>query len=462
MNRALLAVRLILGTLTAVATLPAHATNGYFMHGIGTHNKAMAGAGMASPTQAIDAATNPASGVLVEERLDAGLAIFSPRREYASGASLANGNGGAFTLGGGAQESDNKWFPIPYVAKNWRLSAERALTLSFFGRGGMNTEWTGGSATFDPDGPGPAPVTTFPGAFGAGEAGVDLSQAFLELAYSVKRGPVAVGLAPVFAVQRFEAKGLRNFSAYTRTCATAAGCPPDISVVTNLTNQGYSWSYGAGVKVGLTWQATDQVALSFVHQTKTWMTDFDEYSDLFAQGGGFDIPSSTRGGIAFKPVESLTLNADLEYTRYSQVKSVGNALALVAGCPTAQQGGTNVENCGGGEDGFGFGWDDVLVVKVGAAWQPASLPEWTFRGGMSVANQPVNGEDALVNILAPGVIDHHITAGASYARRNGDEINFSLMFAPENTVTGRNAFDPTQNIELSMKQFEFEFGYSWR
>ena len=45
------------------------ATNGYFTHGVGTHNKAMAGAGDAAPTMAIDAANNPAAGVLLDRRI---------------------------------------------------------------------------------------------------------------------------------------------------------------------------------------------------------------------------------------------------------------------------------------------------------------------------------------------------------------------------------------------------------
>ena len=48
-------------TLSAIAAAllssgSAMATNGYFTHGIGTHNKAQAGSGTASPEQAIDAA----------------------------------------------------------------------------------------------------------------------------------------------------------------------------------------------------------------------------------------------------------------------------------------------------------------------------------------------------------------------------------------------------------------------
>ena len=44
---------------------------------------------------------------------------------------------------------------------------------------------------------------------------------------------------------------------------------------------------------------------------------------------------------------------------------------------------------------------------------------------------------------------------------NDHEFSISLMYAPENDVSGPNAFDPTQNIILEMDQFELEFGYAW-
>ena len=73
----------------ALAAPSALATNGYFTHGVGAHNKAQAGAGLASPSQAIDAANNPASAVLVDDQTNASLSIFSPRRSYTASASMA-------------------------------------------------------------------------------------------------------------------------------------------------------------------------------------------------------------------------------------------------------------------------------------------------------------------------------------------------------------------------------------
>ena len=71
LQRGLMAV-----AISAAMSSSALATNGYFTHGIGTHSKAMAGAGDAMPTMAIDVANNPASGILVDDELNLGLAHF--------------------------------------------------------------------------------------------------------------------------------------------------------------------------------------------------------------------------------------------------------------------------------------------------------------------------------------------------------------------------------------------------
>ena len=82
--------------LSAVAAsfllcLDASATNGYFSHGVGTHNKAQAGAGSAAPTMSIDIANNPAAAAIVDGKWDLGIALFSPRRSYETSESQLNG-----------------------------------------------------------------------------------------------------------------------------------------------------------------------------------------------------------------------------------------------------------------------------------------------------------------------------------------------------------------------------------
>lgn len=68
--------------LLSVAAGNAYATNGYFANGYSLESKGMAGAGVALPQGSLDAAINPAAMAFVGKRLDIGLTMFNPNREY--------------------------------------------------------------------------------------------------------------------------------------------------------------------------------------------------------------------------------------------------------------------------------------------------------------------------------------------------------------------------------------------
>lgn len=443
--------------VSSLVATPALATNGYFTHGTGTKNKGMAGAGLAQPEGSIFIANNPAAALYGVGQLDVGLAIFNPNRSYTTTESQANGQGGAFTIGPQSLDSDKEYFPIPHIAYGWKISDQAALGLAFYGRGGMNTQWNGGTATFDPDGPGPAPVMTMDGTFGGGKAGVDLSQAFLEVAYARRTNDnFSWGLAAVVAVQSFEASGLSAFAGYTESFAASGGT----AFPSSLSDNSHEVSTGIGAKIGFQSQLTPGVAIAGAYQTEIGMSEFDDYSDLFAGGGSFDIPANAKLGISFKTSETLTLNFDIETTFYSDVPSVGNPLANLFGCPTINPLSTDLSGCLGGSNGAGFGWDDMTAYKVGVEYKASDTMTW--RAGFSTGEQPIPDSEVLFNILAPAVIENHLTFGFSRMTKSGGEWNFAFMYAPEGDVAGLNPFDPTQRIELSMDQFELEVGYTWR
>jgi long-chain fatty acid transport protein len=451
----------------------AMATNGYFTHGVGTESKGMGGAGVASPASsgAISIATNPALGVFADDKWQLGMAIFSPRRSYTARDSLSGGFGGAFALSSGTYDSENEAFPIPYVAKNWGLNDRSALTFVFYGRGGMNTEWNSGqTASFDPTGQGGAP-STFPGLYGGGKAGVDLMQAFLSVNYSYKvNDRLVLGIGPVAAAQVFEANGLIQFTPYTKTFADTfaallqQGVPIQdaqqqaFGAVTSLTNNGRDTSTGFGVAAGL-WAGTDALSFGLAYQSKMSMSEFDDYSDLYANQGGFDIPSTIKAGVSFLAGETVRINLDFERINYSDVDSVHNPiLPLLTQCFTANPAATSSDGCLGGPNGAGFGWEDMDVFKIGFEW--AADENNTWRVGYSYGEQPIPSSEVLFNILAPGVMEQHMTVGWTRRRDNGHIMSFSFMYAPSKEVSGNNAFD-IQPITLEMSQLEFEFAYSF-
>ncbi|MGB5490928.1 MAG: outer membrane protein transport protein [Woeseiaceae bacterium] len=448
------------------------ATNGYFTHGVGTQSKGMAGTGVGSNADmgAIMSASNPALGVFVDDNWEAGLSIFSPRRSFVASSSQLNGSlidlgGGVFlpshTITPGDYDSSSEFFPIPFVAKNWSLANGANITAAFYGRGGMNTDWDNSNLTAtsyfcggDPQAL--EPPVTGPGPYCSGKAGVDLSQAFLTLNYAAMTSDkFAWGIGPVFGIQSFEANGVSVFTPITKTFAASGGT----TLPTALSNNGHEMSFGVGIAAGIWFAMSDTVSAGLAYQSKMSMSEFDDYADLYADAGGFDIPSSIKGGISFVASDMLRVNFDIEHTAFSEVDSVGNPMANMVGCPTLPFGGTDLESCLGGANGAGFGWEDMTTFKLGFEWQRDEANTWRF--GYSYGEQPIQSADVLFNILAPGVMEQHVTLGLTHKAASGGEWNFSFMYAPENSVTGPSMFDPTQTIELTMSQLEFEVSYSF-
>jgi long-chain fatty acid transport protein len=451
------------------------ATNGYFTHGVGTQSKGMAGTGVGSNADmgAIMSATNPALGAFVSDKWEIGLAVFSPMRSYT--ASESQLNGGFIDLGGcdpqnnpgaclpshtitpGKIDSSSEYFPIPYVAKNWSFGNDSNITAAFYGRGGMNTDWddSNSSATSylcgaNPDG---TPATG-QGPYCAGVAGVNLSQAFLALNYSTRLGDnFAFGIGPVLAFQMFEAKGVSTFAPITKTLAASGGT----QLPSSLSDNGDDTSFGYGLALGLWWGITDWLSVGLAYQSEMEMEEFSKYSDLFAESGGFNIPSSLKAGVSFVASEALRINFDVDHTTYSDINSIANPMANMAGCPTLPLGGADLESCLGGNNGAGFGWEDMTTYKFGVEWAQSQNNIWRF--GYSYGEQPIQAADVLFNILAPGVMEQHITFGWTHILQSGSLWNVSFMYAPEKTVSGPSFFDPTQTIDLKMSQFEFEVSF---
>jgi long-chain fatty acid transport protein len=433
----------------------AHATNGYFTTGAGTGSDGMAGAGSADPTDVMILATNPAGLAYVGLRTEVGLGLFSPLRSYSTSPSLANGQGGAFTLGPENISSSNKLFPIPYIARNWQLGPDDVLGAAFYARGGMNTTWPGGNATFAP-GPG-APVRTFPGTFGTGTTGVNLMQAFLNLsaAHSWADHAFTLGGSAIFAMQRFDARGLGNFVPYTQTFAQSGGA----AMPAALSNTGADMSYGGGVAVGLEWQPVAQFSVAAAYTSKMYMSDLNQYSDLFAGHGSFDIPASATVGVTYKPTQPFAISFDVQEIWYGDVGSVGHPFQNLFACPTAGAGGADLQSCLGGSNGPGFGWRDMTVYKLGGRWEVA--PDWTVRAGISHGTEPVPSSQVLFNILAPGVIQNHFALGLVHRNASHGELAVDFVYAANKTVKGQNPFDPTQTITLKMHQYMLEISYAW-
>ncbi|MCP3670081.1 MAG: hypothetical protein GY814_06535 [Gammaproteobacteria bacterium] len=411
------------------------ATNGYFSHGYGTKSKGLAGGGSALPQDSLAAANNPAGMVWVGDRTDLGASLFAPYREYTA-------DSGAFNVKGGNWGSDNNLFLIPSFGWNQMLDDNSSMGVSVYANGGMNTEYSNDSSG------------GIRGVYNDGTAGVDLKQLFVNLSYARKINERAsYGASLILAAQAFEAKGLGSFAGLTHAVNTG-------STATDLSDNGHDMSYGAGLKFGIQGEVANGLTLAGSFQTKTWMSKFDDYKDLFAENGDFDIPASATIGLAWNPVQNHTFTFDIQHIMYEGVDSVSNPMAnlLAPGCPNG--GGTDVESCLGGDNGAGFGWDNMTVYKLGYQWEPNNL--WTVRLGYSHSKQPINADDVTFNIIAPAVIEEHYTVGLTRKIGQDQEISLAGMYAPRKSIDGTNPFSGgVQNVDIEMHQYEVEVSWSW-
>jgi len=485
----------------AIAPL-ANATNGYFKIGYGSKNRGMAGAGMAFGQDSLAAAVNPAALAGMGNRVDAGVELFSPKQREseldASGLATPDFGNGARQGGVSREDSGANLFAVPNFGVSMDMGNDITFGVSMVANGGMNTRYgdaNDGTGNIYSDAFGPVIGSTSTanpayggiagfagalelGAFGAPvptamidpnldalygnpnispSLGVNLSQVLITptIAYQINQHH-SVGFAPVIAYQRFRAYGIGLFQAFS-------------SDPGNVTNNGDDDSWGYGARVG--YQGTyGWLSFGASYTSKLNMEAFDKYSGLFAEDGDFDIPPTYGAGLAIRPTSKLTIAADVTRIDYSEVAAINNPgptadqflgafVGALTGNPAA------VSNPLGTNDGWGFGWDDVTVYKVGVDYMYNS--QWTFRAGYNYAELPYDDDQALFNILAPAVVEQHATAGFSYRPSTASEVTVTYMHAfrnsVDNTYQGTGGFAPfSYSAENAMSQNSIEASYAWK
>ncbi len=396
----------------------ASATNGYFLLGYGTNQKAQAGVGIALPLDSFTLATNPAGLTEVGDGVTGGVEVFRPRR-----GAVLDQQGQAAEFDG----SDTKTFYLPEVGFSRHLGQRLAWGVALYGNGGLDTDYK-----FNPF-----------ARFGAqGPAGVDLKQAFLTpgLAFKVNDAN-SLGVGANLAYQRFNAKGIGLFSNFSAS-------PEEVS------NRGTAHSTGAGIRLGWLGKIGDGVTVGATWESKIHAGRFEQYSGLFANAGSFDIPASFGLGIAVRPVQALTVGFDWQRILYGQVTSVGDPVnALFTGVPL------------GASDGPGFGWRNISVYKLGGSY--AITEAVALRAGVSHADQPVPASQTFFNILAPGVVQTHLTGGVSWKVAERNEISVAALHAFKKTVNGAGSIPPAfgggeANVSLEENSLAVSFSHGFR
>ena len=441
-------IAILVGALGLSAS--AFATNGYFSHGYGMKAKGMGGAATAVTGDTFGGANNPAAMVWAGDRLDVGLDWFSPKRTASRQGSA--GFGGAYN---GSSESGSNNFYIPEFGYNKMFGWDMAFGVTVYGNGGMNTDYnnsvSGGGASFAPS-CGGQPSNLL---FGCGKLGVDLMQLIIAPTFSMKiNKDNSLGISPLIGYQRFKVDGLQAFDELPGGGVTFTSSPG------NTTNKGYDSARGYGLRIGWLGKVSDTVTLGAAYSTKIKMSKFDKYKGLFAEQGGFDIPENYNIGIAVKATPKLNVAFDIQQINYSKVASIANAITNSLTNPVANGLGTN--------NGSGFHWRDMTVYKLGVEYEYD--PSLKLRAGYNYGKSPVRGDtmdDVSFNILAPGVVEKHLTLGATWTLANKSEVTLSYMHAFEKTVTGPSAtallgVGGTESLKMNQNSLGIAYGVKFQ
>lgn len=445
------------------AAFPAQATNGLFMPGFGNRAIGMGGVGIAYGRDSLSQAANPANIVNTGMRGDMGVAIFNAERHACTG----RGTGliekvvipgvGEFepawfqSLGfDGCSESDNKYFVMPEMGITMPLTEQLHVGMAFvpFGGGGTSYSYnffsweTGTTQTPSPD----------------AKLGVELTilQAPVTVAYKLNENH-ALGASLAFGVSRFRAYGLDAFVKFDDS--DPGGVTTITSDPAHVTNQGFDYAYGAGIKLGYLGEfLDDRLTLGLVYNSRTYMTKFDKYRGLFAEQGDFDLPESYGIGFAIKPMKNLVIAVDALRTNYSDVAAIGNrgpgtfpgnsAANQLDGLPSHLDPSKELGN----DEGMGFGFKDQTVYKLGV--QYGVNRRLQVRAGYNYGKNPIPDDQLTFATLAPANTEKHYSLGFTYKASEELEISGAYMYVASNpqesplrqNIIGAATIDMHQNI----------------
>ena len=452
--------RTIASVIVAGITLPATvlATNGYFMIGFGAKSRGMGGVGVAEGIDGLAAAFNPATMNDVGTRFDIGGDIFyAPNTVTHSDGTLSETTIVETSNFENTPFSPGSVFLIPNMGGTYKYSDDITLGFAFIGAG-MGTMYNqalpNGNTSY---------FFNFNGLGGDNKTGIKLLQMQipLSIAYKLNEQQTA-GASLVMAMQLFESWGLKAFEQLNLAVTQD-----------NLSNMGTDFSYGGGIRLG--WQGkflNNDLIVGINYSSRVYMTEFEDYSSLFAEHGDFDIPENYAIGLAYKATPDIKIKFDIQQINFSDIASVGNPGPYAHNstefnplCP-----GTDSVECKiGGDLGMGFGWTNQTVYKLGTEYQYNE--KLTLRGGLNYGKATIQPDQIIFNLLAPATIEWHAALGATYNFSKDMEISMSYIHGFENTIEGQTMFQPlgsnpditANNAAISMKQHSMgiELGLKW-
>lgn len=446
---------------TALSQGTAQATNGMMMPGYGLRAQGMGGVGIAYGRDSLSVGANPANIVNTGMRGDIGFAVLNAESHAATGHGTGvqqnPPNTFAYSPYGfdGISASENKYFIMPEMGMTMPLTENLHVGLAFLPQGGGASRYPQNFFSYNGTTP---PKDT--------KLGIELMQLMAPISVGYKVNETqAVGASLNIGVQRFRAFGLQAFQVFDLTPTsgvTTITADPD-----HLTNQGFNYSFGAGIKLGWLGEFLDhRLTIGLAYTSRTFMTKFDKYRGLFAQQGDMDFPENYGIGIALKPVKNLVIAADVMQILYSDVNSIGDR-----GPGTHPKGNQFTQSLNGlpshldpskelgNDNGMGFGFRDQIVYKLGV--QYGVNKRLLVRAGYNYGHSPIPNDQLTFATLAPATTERHYSLGFTYKASDELEVTGMYMYVPSHPQENLSRQNVVSAAQVDMHQNVFGVALGW-
>jgi len=377
--------------LAFFASIPiANASNGLRVIGFGPDALGIGGAGVAYDRTSYSILSNPAGMNDAGNRADFNFTVAFPDTFMGTSGALA-GNPDAVR----AEGTDDPAF-IPGAAVVWRASSKISLGVATMPTAGFQVEF---------------PVSRFNSAITGNQYDRSGRYGNIKIApgasYKI-RDNLSVGVALDINYAFF----------HTDSAIIAPGFPETSG------HSRFDSAMGIGGRVGVLYKPFKWMQGGALYQTRQHFQRFERYHDLIDTG--LDLPQEVNAGLAFFPIDGLTVMGDFRWINWDS-GFLGRNLA---------QGGLD--------------WRDQYVFAGGVAYdfEPKLAIPATIRVGFNHGRNPIRSRAAFQNALTPLVIEDHLTAGFSFEVNEHigmdgayiREFESHVTQGADGSPTGRNAF----------------------
>lgn len=243
------------------------------------------------------------------------------------------------------------------------------------------------------------------------------------------------GVALNIAIGWLDVKGVQAIS-------PASVFPNDVS------NRGIDTNEGFSIRIGWLGEFLDTFKIGATFQTKTWTTSFKKYQGLLTDHGSATLAPEAALGFSWYLMPCVHVAGDVLFRLWN-------------GCPTFANTIRQTGTLGAGfglPNGPGLGWQNQIVLKVGADWE--IYPWFTVRAGFNYCATPITPSETAMNQLTLATVDNHVSIGATYSWCYA-ECTFYYWHGFDRKVSGINSTNLIGVTEIDLRNRQEAFAISY-